>query len=152
MLNLKYDIGLNDDGFPCIDLGRNFVGNPEDKFAVFELTRYILANMSPNIQNEPLRNEILHCLNTLDNLSEFVGKLLLEIMVKNGEMSKMVNENTTITLENKIELDDFLKNNIKKGLLIHDVKIFNVDQGIVFKLKENDETYSYFDGELILND
>lgn len=42
MYNFEYDIKLNDEGRPYIDLDEEFDNNPEHKFAAMELTVYML--------------------------------------------------------------------------------------------------------------
>ena len=60
MRELKYDIGLNDDGNPFVDISKDYEDNPEDKFVAFELTKYILMNISPKIKNEETISFTIH--------------------------------------------------------------------------------------------
>ncbi len=152
MRELKYDIGLNDEGNPFVKISKEYEENPEDKFVIFQLTTYILMNISPKIKDDQTKADIDYCIDALGKLSGYVGNLLKGIMITNGEMDRIANKDLAIEVNSYDDLVELISTNISCGYFIHDVKMYDVDKGIVFKIKDSGKIYSYFDGELILND
>jgi hypothetical protein len=45
MYNIKYEIGLNEQGRPCIELPEDYEQRPEDRFFALEIARYMLQDV-----------------------------------------------------------------------------------------------------------
>ena len=45
MYNIRYEIGLNEQGRPCIELPEDYEQRPEDRFFALEIARYILQDV-----------------------------------------------------------------------------------------------------------
>jgi hypothetical protein len=45
MLKIEYEITLNEQGRPCIDLSPDYEHNPDDKFFALEMSRYYLQTV-----------------------------------------------------------------------------------------------------------
>jgi len=81
MFNLKYEIKLNDDGIPYVDLDKNQVDHPEHKFMAVEITRYLLVQLlEDNETHNELTDETAISVASagmlLDQISDRLGKLI----------------------------------------------------------------------------
>lgn len=47
---IEYDIKLNDEGRPYIEIGDDFSGHPEHRFFAFEITKYVLFDLIEKIR------------------------------------------------------------------------------------------------------
>ena len=79
MFNIEYDITLNENGRPCVDLSNDYENNPEDRFFAIELTRYLLEKIYVEKNDKFSENAIKHMNNTiklLGQISDEIAKIL----------------------------------------------------------------------------
>ena len=144
MLNIEYDIKLNDLGRPYIELSDDYVDKPEDKFLAIELTRYILQNAYMKKGDEFDDNTsivIENCLNFLGQIGDEISQILLNQMKTMGEVSLMFNSKYHVQVSTIKDLyglgvDNIIYNgkvykreNGLKVLVLDEMKIYMLDGG-----------------------
>jgi len=107
MFNIEYDITLNENGRPCVDLSNDYENNPEDRFFAIELTRYLLEKIYVEKNDKFSENAIKHMNNTiklLGQISDEIAKILWNNMKDKGDIAFSLNSNYHIQVENIEEL------------------------------------------------
>jgi hypothetical protein len=135
MLKIEYEIKLNDNGRPYIDLPLDYQNKPEDKFFVLELSRYVLQGVynrrSAEFDGEAAKM-IDITIRLLGQVSDEVAAILYGQMIFMGEMAMNLDSNFHIQV-NGIEERD----NLNEHTIVYDGKIFKRQEG----LKVNVLTY-----------
>jgi hypothetical protein len=96
MLRIEYEIKLNDEGRPCIDLAKDYQDKPEDKFFAIELARYVLQNVY-NRRSAEFDAEAAKTIDASIRLLGQVGDEMAEILF--GTMKSM--GDVTMMMDNK---------------------------------------------------
>jgi hypothetical protein len=135
MFKIEYEIKLNENYRPCIDLHRDYENKPEDRFFSIELARYILqdvyARKTPELDADTIE-KLKISITVLGQIGDEIAKLLWESMKLMGETSSILNKNYHVMV-NSIEERDNL------GIyILYNEKIFSREIGLkVFVANEN---------------
>jgi len=145
MLKIEYEIKLNENGRPYIDLPTDYEDKPEDKFFVLELARYLLQNVyvRRSAEFDPYTAAKLDdCINILGQVSDEVAILLFKQMQVTGDFAIITNRNYDVQVDsieerNKLNYNGFIYNNKiyvrhegLKVLVLSDMKIYELQGGI----------------------
>jgi hypothetical protein len=145
MLKIEYEIKLNENGRPYIDLPTDYEDKPEDKFFVLELARYLLQNVyvRRSAEFDPYTAAKLDdCINILGQVSDEVAILLFKQMQVIGDFAIITNRNYDVQVDsieerNKLNYNGFIYNNKiyvrhegLKVLVLSDMKIYELQGGI----------------------
>lgn len=142
MLNIEYEIRLNDDGYPYIYLDENYDDKMEDKFMVVELTRYLLLNLlkkKNDLIPEDIINNIKISENTLSEISLEMGEILKDNMETNGVNTINYARKFDMIVDNINELYNLKYNgtiyNNKIIKRVEGLKVLVYDENQVYELK-----------------
>lgn len=142
MYNINYDIELNDNGRPFINLPPDYEQNPEDRFFVLEIVRYMLQDLIIRNDNK-LDNKTVDVMSNAENfigqISDEVAHLIYGQMKSIGDVEMLMEREYHIKV-NTIEERDLLPD---KGIL-YDGKIFDRVEGL--KVYINDIIYELVGG------
>ena len=110
MHSIRYEIGLNEQGRPCIELPEDYEQRPEDRFFALEITRYMLQDLLARRTLE-LDKQTVDAMDEaerlLGQLGDDVAAILWNMMKSHGEM-KMMLDGTYHIKVNSIEERDAL--------------------------------------------
>lgn len=144
MHKFEYEIQLNDENEPYINIPDDYIDKPEDKFMALELTCYILQQLLVTRKKSLDNNTIQALKNTLDTLSkisEEVADLIKTTMVIKGETSMQINHTYHIQVNTVKERDSLNYNGI-----IRDDKIFKRVVGLRVLITSENTIYELCDG------
>lgn len=80
MPTIEYEIKLNDEGRPCIDLPKDYQHNPEDKFFALEMARYFLQVTRERMTSPPYDQNTMNAMDVAIPLLGQVGDELARIL------------------------------------------------------------------------
>ncbi|HPC09579.1 MAG TPA: hypothetical protein PLN85_00695 [archaeon] len=146
MFNIEYDITLNENGRPCVDLSNDYENNPEDRFFAIELTRYLLEKIYVEKNDKFSENAIKHMNNTiklLGQISDEIAKILWNNMKDKGDIAFSLNSNYHIQVENIEELY-----NLDMKYIYYNNKIFERKEGLTVLVLNEMKTYKLKNGIL----
>ena len=143
MYNIKYGVGLNENGRPCIELSEDYEQRPEDRFFALEITRYMLLDLL-NRNNDKLDvttvNVIEDAEKLIGQLGDEVARILYDGMRAQAELELMMDKNFHIEVSS-IEIRDALP---EKDILFMD-KLFDRVEGLKVGIRCYDEkTYERY--------
>jgi len=128
MHTIKYEIGLNEQGRPCIELPEDYEQRPEDRFFALEISRYMLQDLLTRKSEDVDKMTV----NAMDEAERLLGQLGDEIatilygMMKNqGEIHLMFDAAYHIEVNSIEERDNLPDNDI-----VYDNKIFDRQIGL----------------------
>jgi hypothetical protein len=128
MLKIEYEIKLNDEGRPCIDLSKDYENKSEDKFFVIELSRYMLQNVY-NRRSKEFDAEAANALDVtirlLGQVGDEIAALIYGQMVSMGEFELAMNSSCHIQVSTIEERDA-----IPETGFFYEGKIFNRQEGL----------------------
>jgi len=128
MFEIKYEIGLNEQGRPCIELPVDYEQNPEDRFFTMEITRYILQDLlrrrTPDLDSDTVQ-QLDEAERLLGQLGDEMATLLYERMRTAAETTFIFGKKPSITV-NSIEERDALPD---KDIL-YDNMLFDRKEGL----------------------
>jgi hypothetical protein len=142
MLEIKYEIKLNDRGRPCIDMPPNNGNRIEDKFFAFEIARYLLqgtySGLSPEFDPET-KNKIFITIQMLGQISDDVAKLLWENMRVDGQAFKLIGTPWDVSVQTEEERDAIPEHGIvyNERLYLREagLKVFVIQGGALYELQ-----------------
>jgi hypothetical protein len=140
MHNIEYDIKINENGRPCIELPVEYENKPEDKFFVIELARYIIHDVyvRKNAEIDPETSVNLSlCLNILGQLGDEIATLLWENMKIVGDATIILSGKKTHIVVQNIEERD----NLPMKDIFYDGIIYQRREGL--RVWVNDEKKLY---------
>jgi hypothetical protein len=144
MLNFEYQIKLNDEGRPYIDIPQSYEDKPEDKFMALELARYVINNLLLIRGSELPPNEVKaleSTFATLEVLSDELAVLLRQQMEVLGEVEINMYRNYHITVDTKKDRDKLNYEGI-----MHKGRIFKRMMGLKVLVLEDMNVYELVDG------
>ena len=142
MYRIEYDISLNEQGRPYIELPEDYEQRPEDRFFALEISRYMLQDLlkrrSPDLDNQTI-TAMDEAERLLGQLGDSVAKILYEGMKVQGELSLMHNTNYNIRVNSVEERDALPEKDI-----VYQGKIYDRVEGLkVYCRTFNNETLLY---------
>jgi len=115
MHKIEYEIDLNQNGRPCINLPIDYEQKPEDRFFTIEITRYMLNDLLTR-RSKDLDSNTITVLDEserfLGQISDEIAKLLYESMKTQGELYMMIDNQYHIYVNSIEERDGLPENNI----------------------------------------
>lgn len=137
MYKLEYEIKLDKDGSPYINLPDDYDNKPEDKFMALELTRYILTTTF-NTRRDEFGKEVMdivdNAVGLLGDISDEVGMLLVESMKNLGDIYLMMKNPYHIRIKNEEELE-----NLEDNLIVYDGRIYERKDGLIVFNEETED-------------
>lgn len=128
MHNIRYEIGLNEQGRPCIELPEDYEQRPEDRFFALEICRYMLQDLMAR-RTEDLDSDTVEQMDEaerlLGQLGDEVAAILYDMMKSQGEAIMMLEPSYHITLKTIEERDALPETDI-----IFNDMIFNRVEGL----------------------
>jgi len=129
MLEIKYEIKLNDSGRPCIDLPGGYENNTEDKFFALEIARYLLQTTYGRMTAPPYDantiEKMKEAITILAQIGDEVAELLWNQMRSMGEIDLIMERPYHIKVNSIEERDALPEKNI-----IYEGKIFDRVEGL----------------------
>jgi hypothetical protein len=139
MFEIKYEIKLNEQGRPCIDLPPDYEQKPEDKFFAIELARYFLQGTYSRMTSPPYdQNTIIMtdiAINLLGQIGDEMAKILWYNMKTAGDATYIMNNKYHTQVNSVEERDKIGKYIVTTG------KIYERQEG--FKVLVTDEMKIY---------
>lgn len=108
MFEIKYEIGLNDEGRPYIELPDDYEQHPEDRFFMIELTRYMLQDLlkrrTPDLDSDTVQ-QLDESERLLGQLGDEMAKIIYDGMRVAGESAFIYGGKPKIFVNSKDERD-----------------------------------------------
>lgn len=144
MLKIDYEIKLNDNGRPCVELSEDYVDKAEDKFFALELSRYFLQSVYAR-KSDKFDNHTAEMIDVAIRLLGQIGDEMAQILFNNmkamGELDMMLDKKYHIivkTLEERDSIED--KPIVYEGKIIYKsegLKIFVIDEQKIYEFKND---------------
>jgi len=140
MYTIKYEISLNEDGRPCIELPEDYDQNPEDKFFAIEIARYymqmVAERMDDNVFDQHTFRVMDEGIRLLGQLGDEVAEIIYHGMRTQGQV-KMIMDSSyhieVIGIEGRDALPD--------KDIVYMNKIFDRVEGLKVYVNFNIEDY-----------
>jgi hypothetical protein len=144
MLKIEYEIKLNENGRPCIDLPEDYEHRAEDKFFAIEMARYFLqgtySRMTPEVYSQHTIDEMDRAIRLLGQIGDEMAEIIWNQMKAMGEIDMVMNKRyhiVAITIEELDGLSDIIswdnriypKENGLKALVAEDQNIYEFNNG-----------------------
>ena len=134
MYTIRYKIGLNEQGRPCIELPEDYEQRPEDRFFALEIARYMLQDLltrrTPDLDSDTVK-QMNEAERLLGQLGDEVATILYGVMRNQGEIHLMLDSAYHIEI-NTFEERDALPD---KDIVYQD-KIYDRVVGLRVYVKE----------------
>jgi hypothetical protein len=141
MLNIEYEIKLNERGRPCIDLPPDYAHNPEDKFFALEIARYYLQsvyNRMGDRYDQHTKETMDISIRLMGQIGDEMAELIYNDMKTMGDVAVTLGGSyhvNVLTIEERDAIPEI-------GFL-YNGKIFNRQEGLkVLVLDENGNEFS----------
>lgn len=144
MLKIEYEIKLNEQGRPCIDLANDYEDKPEDKFFSIELARYILQDVYNRKSAEfdkDASTMIENGINLLGQVGDQLAELLWNSMKAYGDTELLWNRNYHVIVDNIEERD-----NLKYTGILEGERIYLRQEGLKVLVKDENKIYELVGG------
>lgn len=144
MLEIKYEIKLNDNGRPCIDLPPDYEQKPEDKFFAIEIARYVLQGVYGRRSAE-FDSEAAKAIDITIRLLGQVGDEMAVILWKGmGDVALLLDSKYHLTVKDIEERNDicngeYIANNGKIFKCEIGLKVFVIETLKVYELRDGIE-------------
>lgn len=144
MFKIEYDIVLDDNGRPYIEISDDNENKPEDKFLALELTRYLLHNVYERKSDEfnsDTGETIKIAITLLGQVGDQMAELLFNSMKASGEASYMMGDKYQIKVDNINKLNElnnkFILYNNKIFLRQESLKVLVSDENKIYELNDD---------------
>lgn len=137
MNEIRYSIGVDDEGRAFIQLPDDYENAPEDRFFAMELVRYMLHAIFENdIEkfDEETINEVQRAFSLLTQLGEEMSNIIFESMKGLGDVDLMMIKPYHFTVKNTEEL-----NTIGNKYISYNGRIYEKKDGLKVLIEENNE-------------
>ena len=95
MPTIEYEIKLNDEGRPCIDLPPTYQQIPENQFFALEMARYVLQKSHAGMKVPPFDQETVDTVDVsirmIGQIADEVARILWHSMKAQGDMTLTYN-------------------------------------------------------------
>lgn len=115
MYNIRYEIGLNEQGRPCIELSNDYKHRPEDRFFIIEIARYMLQdllNRKTDVLDADTIKQMDEAERLMGQLGDEVATILYDIMKNQGEALILLKPSYHVMVKNIEERDALPEFNI----------------------------------------
>lgn len=141
MLKIDYEIKLNDNGRPCVELSEDYVDKAEDKFFAVELSRYFLQSVYSR-KSQQFDNHTAEMIDAAVRLLGQIGDEMAQILFNNmkamGELDMMLDKKYHVMVRTLEERDS-----IEDKPIVYEGKIFYKSEGLkIFVINEH-KIYEY---------
>jgi hypothetical protein len=147
MHRIEYEIKLNDQGRPCIELPPDYLHNTEDKFFALEMARYFIQMSCNNVKIETIDKDLAETMDVtvrcLGQIGDEVAHILWDLMRNSGDVDMLFDRKyhiVTLTLEDLNKLGQY----IAQGN-----KIYTKVNGLKAVVGEDQELYEFLNGDWI---
>lgn len=150
MHRIEYNIILNEDGRPCIDLSDEYIDKAEDKFFAIELSRYLLQGVyskRSDVFDQDTTEKIEMCVNLLGQLSDEMASILWDGMKNLGDVNMMMMKQYHVKVSTKKDLDNLPEKNI-----MYADKIFDKIDGLIVLVEEDMEIFEFKNNEWLIKE
>ena len=128
MFEIKYEIGLNENGRPSIELPKDYEQNPEDRFFTMEITRYILQDLlnrrTPDLDSNTVQ-QLDEAERLLGQLGDEMAAILYDNMRLAAETTLIYGKKPSITVYSIEERDALPDKDI-----LYDNMLFDRKEGL----------------------
>jgi len=134
MLKIEYEIKLNEQGRPCIDLSPDYEHNPDDKFFALELSRYYLQtvyNKMGEKYDQHTKDMMDIGIRLLGQIGDEMAELIYGDMRMMGDVAVGLGGKYQIAVKSIEERDA-----IPSIGFFHNGKIFNRQEGLKVCVRE----------------
>jgi len=144
MYKIEYEIKLNKDGRPYINLPQDYENRSEDKFFSMELTRYLLQKVYGNRSAEfdiDAAKVIETSINLLGQVSDEMAEILYNNMKSQGDFDFILKKRYHIMVETLKLRDELAENHI-----LYNDKIYMRQEGLRVLVLEDNIIYELENG------
>lgn len=135
MYNIEYNIGLNEQGRPCIELPEDYEQRPEDRFFAIEIARYILQDLLKR-KKDSLDSTTVNAMDEAERLfgqlGDSVAEILFDGMRVQGELDLILDKKYNVIVNSIEERDALPDKNI-----LYDNKIFDRIEGLCVRIQSS---------------
>ena len=145
MHTIEYEIKLNDQKRPYVELSENYEDKPVDKFFAIELATYLIKNSFNNnshVLDDESRNELTKSLEFLLDIGDKMAEIVFDDMKALGELDLYLFKSYHVkvkSLEERNNIDEFVAYNDKIFEKKVGLKVFVEDESTIFILERNNE-------------
>ena len=128
MYTIRYEIGLNEQGRPCIELPEDYEQRPEDRFFALEIARYMLQDLLSR-NTEAVDSDTVEQMDEAERLLGQLGDEVAEILygiMRNGAELQMAFDCAYHSQVSSIEERDALP----EKDIIYEGKIYDRVEGL----------------------
>lgn len=146
MNKIEYDVALNDEGRPCIELSPEYEDKPEDKFFAIEISRYVLQDVYNRRSaefDEKTSTKLEECMNLLGQIGDEIAVLLWENMRTMGDMDMIFNKKyhaQVSSIEELNEITEYIHSDGKIYKIQDGIKVLVIDTMIIYEQKDKNWT------------
>ena len=144
MLKIEYEIKLNEQGRPCIDLAPDYKHNPEDKFFTVEMARYFLQRIYSCMTSPPYDHNTIFMtdisIRLLGQIGDEMAELLWNTMKTAGDAEFLLGRKFHVIC-NTIEE----RNNINDKGIIYGDKLYVRQEGLKVLTQDTDDKWKIFE-------
>ena len=143
MFKIEYEIKLNDEGRPCIDLPKDYEHRPEDKFFWIEMARYFLQVTRKRMTAPPYDQNTMNMMDVtiplLGQIGDEMARIVYHNMIAAGEAHKLVGMDWDMSVQTTEERDAIpdvgIVHNNRLYLRQEGLKVFVFEGGTIYELK-----------------
>lgn len=144
MLEIEYEIKLNEQGRPCIDLAPDYEQKPEDKFFAIEIARYFLQNTHSRMTIPPYDQNTVNATTVaialLGQLGDEMARILWHQMKTAGDAEFILGRDFHVqcdSIEERNKIDN-------RGILYYD-KLYVRQEGLRVLTEDIDGIWKIFE-------
>ncbi|MFW6247433.1 MAG: hypothetical protein ACOC22_04670 [bacterium] len=144
MLNIEYDIKLNESGRPYVYLPDDYENKSEHKFFAIEISRYLLQHVMANKSDELnhfTTDKINMCTDILGQISDEIAEILYHEMKNSGDNALLIYKSYHISVDSYDELLELNDDIIFKS------KIFEKKNGLKALVNDEEKIYEFNNGD-----
>ena len=146
MFEIKYEIKLNDNGRPCVDLPEDYEDKPEDKFFAIEIARYFLQQIYGRMKSPPYDQNTIDMtdisIRLLGQIGDEMARIQWHNMKNMGDMAFLMGNQDYHVLCDTIEE----RNNISEKGIVYYGKLYVRQEGLrVFTQDDTDGKWKVFE-------
>lgn len=146
MYNIEYDLKLDENGLPYIEIPENSEVRIEHRFFNMAMVEYMLTmsfELTKHGFDEKTANEMVNVLKWITEVKLSLGDIVLEQMEIMGDVEFAISKNYHFKVNNLNELENLYDK------FIYDGKLFHKKNDLIGLVNDLDY-YKYTDGEWLL--